>query len=408
MARIKEFKGLRPVKKLVSRVSELPYDVVTSREARAIADKNEYSIYHIVLPEVDLPDTVDPHDDIVYAKGRENIEKFIEKGILESDASPRLYLYSLIMNNRTQTGLLACVHADDYINNRIKKHELTLPVKAEDRRRHIDTVNAHTGLIFLLYKEDGSGKKIFEEAMKLEPEYDFTTNDEVRHILRAIQDRRTIKGFKDIFNKVDMYIADGHHRAASAVNVALKRREKDDKYTGEEEYNWFPAVIFPHDQLNIMPYNRVIKDLNGASEKEYFEKIKEKYTIEAARKEAVHERHIFRMYFSGSWHRLIPKFSIPDDSIRSLDAQILQDTILNPILGITDPARDNRIGFVGGIKGEKELQRLVDSGEFKVAFSLHPVVPEELIRVSDENKLMPPKSTWFEPKLRSGLVIHQL
>jgi uncharacterized protein (DUF1015 family) len=406
MARIKEFKGIRPRKDMAGSVAELPYDVVNTSEARVIAGKSKYNFYHVTRSEVDLPEDINVYDNAVYNKGRSNLEGFIKEGILKQDDSENLYLYTLIMQGRVQTGLVACFHIDDYENNIIKKHELVLDSKAEDRRKHIEILNAQTGLVFLFYKEDGSKRALFENAMKIKPDYDFTSGDGIGHIFRVISDKGMIKEFKAAFEKQILYIADGHHRAYSAVKVGYERKEKNPRHSGDESYNWFIATLFPHSELKIMPYNRVVADLNGLSFESFFKKMEEKYTIEKQNVRA--EKHNFRMYLEGRWYRLIPKFDMPDDAIKSLDAQIMQDSILDPVLNIKNPKNDKRIDFVGGIRGEKELERLVDSGKFSVAFSLEPVIIDELIRVSDEDKLMPPKSTWFEPKLRDGLIIHKL
>jgi uncharacterized protein (DUF1015 family) len=406
MARIKEFKGIRPRKDMADTIAELPYDVVNISEARAIAGKSKYNFYHITRSEVDLSEDINVYDEVVYNKGRSNLDGFIKEGVLKQDDSENLYLYTLIMQGRVQTGLVACFHIDDYKNNIIKKHELVLDSKAEDREKHIDILNAQTGLVFLFYKEDGSKRALFEKAMKIKPDYDFTSGDGIRHIFRVISDKRMIKKFKAVFEKQILYIADGHHRAYSAVKVGLERKEKNPQHNGDENYNWFIATLFPHNELKIMPYNRVVADLNGLSIESFFKKIEEKYTIEKHNVQA--EKHNFRMYLEGRWYKLIPKFDMPDDAIKSLDAQIMQDSILDPVFNIKNPKNDKRIDFVGGIRGEKELEKLVDSGKFSVAFSLEPVIIDELIRVSDEDKLMPPKSTWFEPKLRDGLIIHKL
>lgn len=408
MARIKEFRGLRPISDLASRVAELPYDVVNSIEARNIAQGNPYNFYHITLAEIDLPQNTNPYDKIVYNKAKENLKKFIDEDTLEFDAKPNLYLYSQIMNGRMQTGLVACVHIDDYLQNHIKKHELVLDAKAEDRKNHIDILDTQCEPIFLFFKNTGDKKNLFDAAMEENPEYDFTTDDGIRHILRVISDEIQIAAFAETFKNHPLYIADGHHRAWSAVQVGQKRRDENPSHNGNEEYNWIMAVIFPHDQLAIMPYNRVVKDLNGLSKQDFFKKIQENYKISSIPAEEKTRQHTFKIYIDKQWHRLDPLFTISDDPVKGLDSQILQDTVLDPVLGISNPKKDPRIGFVGGIRGDKELVKLVDSGEYVIAFSMHPASLEELIKVSDNDMLMPPKSTWFEPKLRSGLFIHCL
>ena len=406
MARIKEFRGLRPGKNVASSVAELPYDVVNTREAKEIAGKNKYNFYHITRSEVDLPEDTNPYDEAVYNKAKSNLENFIKEGVLSQDETANFYLYTQVMDGRAQTGLVTLVNIEDYESNLIKKHELVLDSKAEDRRKHIDIVNAQTGLVFLFYKEDGLKSSLFKTAMQIAPEYDFTTGDGIRHIFRVINNRKMITEFKNALGDEVFYIADGHHRAYSAVKVGAERREKNPDHTGAESYNWFISVVFPHSELKIMPYNRVVADLNGLSIETFVKKLEEKYIVDSLNTNA--EKHSFRMYFEHKWYRLIPRFDLPDDAVRSLDAQILQETILDPVLNIKNPKNDKRIDFVGGIRGEKELEKLVDSGQFKVAFSLESVIIEELIRVSDEDKLMPPKSTWFEPKLRDGLILHRL
>ncbi len=408
MARIKGINGIRPRKELAGLVAELPYDVVTISEARSRAKDNKYNFFHISLPEIDFAEGTSISRDSIYEKGRENLEIFIAEGILKQDDEPKMYLYSEVMEGRMQTGLLAGVHAEDYAAGKIKRHELVLKEKLEDRRRHIDSLNANTGLVFLLYHEDGSQKDLFKRAMEIEPEYDFISSDGVRHILRVISDKKLIEGFSAGLKTKDFYIADGHHRAAAAVMVAEERKKKNPGHNGSEEYNWFLAVIFPHDQLKIMSYNRVVRDLNGRTKEEFLKKVGEKYKIKKTKEWIPSRPHVFCMYMDGEWHELGPEFSLIDDPVKSLDTQILQDTILDPILGIKKPTEDKRIHFIGGIKGKEALTGAVDSGEYKVAFSLYPVLIEELIRVSDAEKLMPPKSTWFEPKLRSGLVLHLL
>lgn len=408
MARIKEFAGLRPDKKIASFVAELPYDVVTSEEAREIAQKNQYSFFHISKPEVDLSADVSLYDDSVYATGRKNLERFIGEGILKKEESPCLYLYTQVMDGREQTGIVTCLHIDDYLSDTIKKHELTREDKEIDRMKHLDSLNAQAGLVFTFYKEDGRGAGLFAEAIMNPPEYDFTTADGIRHVFRIIRDSRLIEEFKRCLDPLPLYIADGHHRAASAVKVGLQRRAADAAPADEKEYNWFMAVVFPHNQLKIMAYNRVVRDLNGRTPEEFLQRLWNDFDIRKHDSGAPSKRHTVCMYLEGHWYEMTPRFEIPADPIKSLDVSIVQDVILGPVLGITDPRRDTRIDFVGGVGGIDGLCSRVDSGEFKVAFSLYPTSIEELMAVADEGGLMPPKSTWFEPKLRSGLVLHQL
>jgi uncharacterized protein (DUF1015 family) len=408
MAAIKEFRGLRPKQELVTRVAELPYDVVSSEEARDIAQGNEYSFFHVSKPEIDLPEKVNIYDDSVYATGRKNFDSFISQGILKQDESPRLYLYSQVMSGRHQHGLVACVSIDDYLSSTVKKHELTREDKERDRTRHIETLNAQTGPVFLFYKEDRFKKVLYEEALRIEPAYDFIASDGIRHILRVIDNQNLIEAFKKAFAGDILYIADGHHRAASGAKVGFKRREENPGHTGTEEYNCFLAVIFPHEQLQILAYNKVVKDLNGLSKEAYLEKIAQHFSIQQTGVKVPGAVHQFSMYLDRQWYLLTPGFDIPDDPIESLDVQILQNRLLQPVLGIRDPRTDKRIDFIGGIRGTGELEKLVDSGNYQVAFSMYPTTIEQLIHVADAGKIMPPKSTWFEPKLRSGLVVHLL
>ena len=408
MAQIKAFRGLRPVRALAEEVSELPYDVVNSQEAREIVGGNANSFYHVIKPEIDLPEDTDPYSDLVYETGRKNLEKLVHEGAMKQDDEPSLYLYTQIMNGRPQTGLMACVSIDDYLENRIKKHELTREDKENDRTRHLDTLNANTGLVFLLYNEDGTKRALFEKAQQIEPEYDFTAPDGITHILRRIDDPVLIESFTSAFSNDILYIADGHHRAASASRVGVMRREKNPSYSGDEEYNWFLTVIFPHDQLQILPYNRVVRDLNGMDPEEFLNRLGKDFTVEKNGLKIPARQSHFSLYLSGAWYTLVPKFSVSDDPIDGLDVKILQDSILEPLLGIGDIRMDSRIDFIGGIRGTDELERHVDSGKYSMAFSMYPTTVSQLMRVSDNGAIMPPKSTWFEPKLRSGLVVHLL
>lgn len=406
MAKIREFRGLRPAGELASRVAELPYDVVSSEEARAIAKDRPHSFFHISKPEIDLPQGVSLYDDSVYAKARENFERFIDRRILIQDSEPGLYLYTLVMDGREQTGLVGCLDIDDYLSNTIKKHELTREDKERDRMRHLDNLSAQTGLVFTFYREDGSGRPLFARALQAASEVDFTAADGVRHVLRRVRDGALIDAFKKLLEPLPVYIADGHHRAASAVKVGLERRKANPRHTGEEEYNRFLAVIFPHDRLKILPYNRVVRDLNGMSTEAFLAELGRSYEIGEAASETPPGRGRFCMFLDGRWLLLSPRSAPQGDTVVRLDVSVLQNSVLGPLLGIRDPRKDTRIDFVGGLRGPGELERLVREGGFAVAFSLHPTSIEELIEVADSGGLMPPKSTWFEPKLRSGLVIH--
>ncbi len=408
MALLKAFEALRPVKDLAGQVAELPYDVLSSDEAKVIASENDCSFFHITKPEIDLEPGIDIYDPSVYRAGKEKLEDFVSRGILKKDEKPCLYLYTQVMQGRAQTGLVAAVSIDDYLENRIKKHELTREDKEKDRTTHLDILDANTGPVFLLYRENGQKKDLFAAAMKIEPDVDFIADDGVRHIVRVIDNDNMIFEFVAAFKDDIFYIADGHHRAASAVRVGEKRRQENPGYDGTEEYNFFLAVIFPHDQLNILPYNRVIRDLNDMSEKEFLEKIAVNFHLTKKDRKEPEMTRQFCMYCGGKWYSLEPKFNVSNDPIEGLDVKILQDNVFCPLFGIENPRTDNRISFIGGIRGTKELEKLVDSGEYKVAFSMFPTTIEQLMNVSDMDGIMPPKSTWFEPKLRSGLFVHTL
>lgn len=408
MAQIKEFYGLRPRTDMAQLVSELPYDVVNSEEARNIAKDNDYSVYHIIKPEIDLPPDTNPYDSIVYETGRNNLNRFIDDKILTNDTKPSLYLYTQSLDNHSQTGILTCVNIDDYLNNKIKKHELTREEKELDRLKHIDTVNAQVGPVFLLYNEDGSKSDLFSQALKIEPVYDFVAEDGVQHILRKVEEPHLIKAFKNSFVNDDLYIADGHHRMAAAARLGKERRLNKKNYTDNDEFNWVLAVIFPHNQLKILPYNRAVKTEKSFSMDIFMEKLGNNFEIEKVNDGNPSKKGQFNMYLEGSWYSLIPKFNTGDSQSERLDVSILQNSILSPLLNIDNPRTNKRIEFVGGIKGTRELEIIVDKNEYSLAFSMYPTSIEELIAVSDSGEIMPPKSTWFEPKLRSGLVIHLL
>ena len=325
-----------------------------------------------------------------------------------TDQKPMFYLYSQVMEGRMQTGIVACADVDDYIKETIKKHELTREEKELDRTRHVDITRANTGPVFLIYRDSDEKRKLVEKAMKAEPVYDFTAVDGIRHIVRVIDDQALIDEIQKSFVKDELYIADGHHRAASAVRVCKMRREKNPGYTGAEEFNGFLSVIFPHTQLKILAYNRVVKDLNGMSPDEFMKKLGEEFIIEKSNVKVPVKVNTFSMYIGKEWYSMKPKFEISKDPIESLDVTIIQKKVLSPLLGINDPRKDKRIDFVGGIRGTAELEKIVDSGDFAVAFSMYPTEIEQLMTVSDAGLIMPPKSTWFEPKLRDGLLVHEL
>ena len=413
MAVFKPFKALRPTPEYASRVAALPYDVMNSEEAKVMVEGNPYSFLHVDKAEVDLPDCTDIYCDEVYAKAKENLLKLEADGICKSDDTPCFYIYRQIMNDRAQTGLVGCAWVDDYINNRIKKHELTRADKEADRIRHVDTCDANTGPIFLCYKEQSEITKIIDGYMNGAPEYDFTTDDGIQNTVWVIEDADVCAKLAALLGSVgDFYIADGHHRCASAVNVAKMRREQNPDFDGTEEFNYFLAVLFPAESLEIMDYNRVVKDLNGNTEGEFIDKISADFVVEAAPCDGAyhpHAKHNFGMYINGKWYKLTAKEGTfdPKNPVDQLDVSILQKNLLTPILNIGDPRTDKRIDFIGGIRGLGELERLVDGG-MAVAFSMYPTTLQDLMSIADANLIMPPKSTWFEPKLLSGLFIHKL
>lgn len=414
MATVKPFKAIRPIPELAYKIASLPYDVVNTEEARSLAKDNPYSFLHVDRAEVDLPPYINPYDEVVYEKAKENFDTALKKGLLIKDNEENYYIYREIMNDRSQVGLVATVSIDEYLEGIIKKHELTLLEKEEDRINHMDYCNSHTSPVFLTYKSNQEIKKILNSWMqKKDPVYDFTTEDGIRHTVWIIDNKFVINEITLAFKRINyLYIADGHHRAAASVKVGLKRREQYREYNGNEEFNYFLAVLVPNDEVFIMSYNRVVKDLNSYSEREFIKKIREKFDVEkcdGGRPFNPLQKHTFGMYLSGNWYKLTAKEGTfnPSDPIESLDVSILQKNLLEPILGIKDPRTDKRIDFVGGIKGLEELERRVNK-DMKVAFSMYPTTVEDLIAVADAGMIMPPKSTWFEPKLRSGLFIHQL
>ena len=411
MAVIRQFKAIRPTPEMAEKVAALPYDVVNSEEAAEMVIGNPYSFLHVDKAEIDLPAGTDIYSPEVYEKAKSNLEKMITDGVLVKDEKPMLYVYELTMDGRSQTGLVACTSIDEYMQGIIKKHELTREDKEQDRIRHVDICNANTGPIFLAYRTVDEISEIVDNVKKNAPVYDFTAEDGIIHRAWIIDDEETINRLVKLFKDVpNLYIADGHHRNASAAKVGLKRRNEIPNYTGDEEFNYYLAVIFPSDQLKILDYNRVVKDLNGLSEEEFIKKLSEKFDIvETEGRAKPNKAYDFGMYMDGKWYMLTAKDEIKSkDAVKGLDVSILQDNVLIPILGIGDIRTDKRIDFVGGIRGLGELEKRVDSGEMKVAFAMYPTSIEQLMTIADENKIMPPKSTWFEPKLRSGLFIHSL
>ena len=414
MVKIKGLKAFRPKKELCEKIASKPYDVLNSEEAREEAEGNPYSFLHVVKSEIDLPRNIDPYDEQVYNKAAENLEKMKEEGWLIQEEQEALYLYRQIMNGHEQYGLVVDASVQDYLNGKIKIHELTRAKKEQDRIKHVKTTNANTGPVFLTYRAREEIDQSVSEVAQEDPVYDFTAEDGVQHTLWIIKDQNKIDAFIQQFDQIPYtYVADGHHRSKSAAMVGQMRREENPNHTGNEEYNWFLTVLFPHDQLQILDYNRVVKDLNGLSKENYIEKIQTKFDIEKVKNRKTakpSEKHIFGMYLNGDWYQLSTKDDTFNDSdpVERLDVSILQNNLLSPILDIGDPRKDTRIDFVGGIRGLQELEKRIDSGEMKIAFALYPTSVEELMDIADAEKLMPPKSTWFEPKLRSGLIVHDL
>lgn len=411
MAVVRAFKGIRPISELASKIAALPYDVMNSEEAREMVKGDKYSFLHVDKAEVDLDPSIDVHDKRVYEKARENLDKKIQDGEYIQDEKPCLYIYRQIMNGRPQTGLVFCASIDDYINNVIKKHEFTREDKEQDRINHVDYCNANTGPIFLTYRENKEISSIINAWVQKKPEYDFVSEDGISHIVWVIDDADTVNRITTLFKGVEnLYIADGHHRSASAVKVGLKRRKENPNYTGDEEFNYFLSVAFPDNDLMVMDYNRVVKDLNGLTVDELIEKLKEKFVV-TEQNEAVKpsKKHTYGMYVDNKWYKLEAKDGIfnVNDPIDSLDVAILQNNVLTPILGIEDVRTSDRIDFIGGIRGIKELERRVHT-DMKIAFSMFPTEVSDIMKVADIGEVMPPKSTWFEPKLRSGLFIHKL
>jgi len=418
MADVRPFRGVRPLEKLVEKIASPPYDVINSVEARHMVNGNEFSFLHITKPEVDLPVDTDLYDDAVYEKAAENLRLFMKKGWLKQDETPCYYIYRQQMEGHVQTGLVTAASVDDYENENIKKHEFTRQDKEDDRTRHVYTLNANTGPVFLTYMaKESLDAFISHYTQEHEPVYDFISSDmaEVRHTFWVVGEEEAIERIRQEFRQIPvLYVADGHHRSAAATRVRKMKREENAGHTGEEEYNYFLSVIFPHNQMNIMDYNRVVKDLNGLTTEEFHKALGKSFIVKRSKKRGEEAKpcgvHQFSMYFKGEWYSLeaIEGTYNADDPIESLDVAILQNNFLAPVLGIGDPRKDKRIDFVGGIRGMKELETLVDSGEYAVAFALFPTSIIQLMSVADAGKVMPPKSTWFEPKLRSGLCIHLL
>ena len=410
MPDVRPFKGLRPARELAEKVAAPPYDVLNSEEARELAKDNPFSFLHVSKPEIDLPEGIDQYDEQVYEKGVENFQKMIADKILIQDEKPCFYIYRQIMGDHEQTGIVAAASVEDYDGGIIKIHEYTREDKEQDRAKHVDMLGANTGPVFLTYHAKKQIDDIVEACKKNEPLYDFTSSDGIRHTVWIVVDENVIQHIINEFDALDyLYVSDGHHRSAAASRVQKFRKAGNPNNTGDEEYNYFLTVIFPDDQMYIMDYNRVVKDLNGLSDDEFMKKVAEKFEIEKQTSQYKPEhKNTYGMYINGTWHKLTAKSGIFDehDPVGSLDVSILHKNIMEPLLGIMNPRKDKRIDFVGGIRGLGELEKLVNSGKFKVAFALFPTSIDDLMKVADSNNVMPPKSTWFEPKLRSGLIIH--
>ena len=413
MAILKPFRGVRPTKELVKRVICRPYDVLDEKEARIEANGDPYSFYHVIKPEIDFPDDFDHYSPEIYKKGKSNYEQMKADGVFFQDEKECLYIYAQTMNGRTQYGIVGCAGVEDYLNDIIKKHELTRPDKEEDRKNHVRVGNMNAEPVFFAYPQVVALDEIVNEVIKSEPAYNLTTDDGIGHTFWVVSDDATINSIVTHFNQIPFtYVADGHHRTAAAALVGNELKAANPNHTGKEEYNYFLAVHFPDNQLQIMDYNRVVKDLNGLSDEEFMNKLSEKFDITAVgtAEHRPDQLHNFGMYFNGLWYSLTAKAGTYNDQdpIGVLDVTILSESVLAPILNITDLRKDKRIEFVGGLRGLGELKRRVDNGEMKVAFALYPVTMKQLIDIADNGLIMPPKVTWFEPKLRSGLVIHEL
>ena len=413
MAIIKPFKGIRPPKSIVEQVASRPYDVLNSEEARIEAAGNEKSLYHIIKPEIDFPEGQDEHAPEVYEKAVDNFKRFREKGWLAQDEKENYYVYAQTMNGKTQYGLVVCAYVDDYMTGKIKKHELTRRDKEEDRMKHVRVNNANIEPVFFAYPHHDELDTIVAKVIAGKPEYDFTAPDGFGHHFWLIEDEVSIARITELFAQIpSLYIADGHHRSAAAALVGDEKRRQNPNHNGNEEYNYFLAVCFPDNQLNIIDYNRVVKDLNGLTDEQFLQALSKNFIVEEKGKEIYKPEnlHNFSLYLSGKWYSLTAKEGTYNDNdpIDVLDVTISSNLILDEILGIKDLRSDTRIDFVGGIRGLGELSKRVDSGEMRVALALYPVSMKQLIDIADTGNIMPPKTTWFEPKLRSGLVIHYL
>ena len=413
MAKVKPFRGVRPPKAYVEKVASKPYDVLSSEEARAEAGDNEMCLYHIIKPEIDFEPGTGEHEPKVYDKAVENFKKFQDKGWLVQDDQDCYYIYAQTMDGRTQYGFVVGASVEDYLTGRIKKHELTRREKEADRMHHIEINNANIEPVFLAFPDNSTLEDIIDRTAQTTPEYDFVSEDGIGHTLWVIKDKETIDTITKEFGEIPyLYIADGHHRTAAAAHVGEEKAKADPNHNGTEEYNYLLAVCFPQSHLKVMDYNRVVVDLNGYTEEQFLDKVREHFTVEDMGTEIYKpaKLHNFSLYLGGKWYSLTAKEGTYDDNdpIGVLDVTISSDYILRDILGITDLRTDKRIDFVGGIRGLGELKQRVDSGEMKMALALYPVTMKQIIDIADSGKIMPPKATWFEPKLRSGLIIHKL
>lgn len=414
MSVVKPFRGYRPQKDLVSKIASRPYDVLNSEEAKQEAAGNALSFYHVIKPEIDLPADIDIHSQPVYDKAKENLQKLIAEDVLVQDKKPCYYIYAQTMNGKTQYGIVGAASVEDYENNIIRKHELTRPDKEEDRMNHVRYTNFNAEPVFFAFKNNMELDMIIHDAILIDPVYNFVAEDGIGHHVWIIDNEAKIKRIEQIFaSEVEyLYVADGHHRTAAAALVGAERRKNNPNHTGKEDYNFFLSVNFPANQLTIIDYNRLVTDLNGLTVEEFLAKLKKSFDVECKGNEIYKPNalHNFSLYVEGQWYSLTAKQGTFNntDPIAVLDVTILTEQILTPLLDITDLRRSNRIDFVGGIRGLGELKRRVDGGEMKAAFALFPVSMQQLMNIADNNCIMPPKTTWFEPKLRSGLVLHEL
>ena len=417
MRLIRPFRGVRPNKEMASKVAAYPYDVISRSEAKALADKNPYSFLHINKPEIDVADEISPYDPIVYETGRINLDEFLASGILHQDSEETFYVYKQKMGSHEQVGLVAVASIEAYERGIIKKHELTRPEKENDRVKHMEVLGAQVGPVFLTYRYDKQISDLMSQVGEDLPEYDFDADDGIRHTFWIVKEPGLRDALNEAFNRLQsVYVADGHHRSAAACRVKKLYAERNKAHSGNESYNFFLAVLFPHTQIRILDYNRILKDLNGLAVEDFLSALEENFYVKkgvAGEQVKPTKAHEFGLYIDGNWYRLNLKLEIAsslqtEDATATLDVAIMQKYILSPILGIHDQRTDNRIDFVGGVRGLSELERRIDGGGYAAAISVYATSIESLLRVADSNQIMPPKSTWFEPKLKSGLITHLL